>query len=262
MEKPIRINSIDTILLEAAVVYGTTEIDRGTIILVHGITATMDEGGMYKRLAIRLSDVGFTVIRFSFRGHGKSGGTQEGMTIAGEILDLLSIWNYVKERSESPCSIIASSFGAVSTLEMIHLLRTAPTSIVLWNPVLDLDNTFLNPTLPWGIANFGQGRLPELEKKGFLLIDNHFRLGLALWNEFSLYKPLDKLLYSTLPNLIVHGRYDTSVSYEIAASASKRLHTSSFFSVDADHGFSPASTEETVIAKTVDWLARVHSIEV
>lgn len=50
MEKPIRINSIDTILLEAAVVFGNSGLDRGTIILVHGITATMDEGGMYQRL--------------------------------------------------------------------------------------------------------------------------------------------------------------------------------------------------------------------
>ena len=258
MEKPIRINSIDTILLEAAVVFGNSGLDRGTIILVHGITATMDEGGMYQRLSTSLSNVGFTVVRFSFRGHGKSGGTQEGMTIAGEILDLLSIWNYVKEHSSAPCSIIASSFGAVSTLELIPLLNPTPISIVLWNPVLDLDNTFLNPTLPWGVENFGNVRLTEIKKKGFILIDNQYRLGQALWNEFSLYKPLDKLLALTMPNLIIHGRFDTSVSYEIAASASRMHPLSSLYSVDADHGFSPSSIEDIVIEKTVGWLTSIY----
>jgi alpha-beta hydrolase superfamily lysophospholipase len=34
----------------------------------------MDEGGMFVRLADRLAETGFSVLRFSFRGHGKSGG--------------------------------------------------------------------------------------------------------------------------------------------------------------------------------------------
>jgi alpha/beta superfamily hydrolase len=48
----------------------------------------MDEGGMFVRLADRLAAKGFDLLRFSFRGHGHSGGTQIGLTIAGEMLDL------------------------------------------------------------------------------------------------------------------------------------------------------------------------------
>ena len=34
----------------------------------------------------KCADNGFDVVRFSFRGHGKSGGTQKEVTIAGEML--------------------------------------------------------------------------------------------------------------------------------------------------------------------------------
>jgi alpha-beta hydrolase superfamily lysophospholipase len=45
----------------------------------------MDEGGMFGRLADALAAAGLTALRFSFRGHGRSGGTPQGVTVAGEI---------------------------------------------------------------------------------------------------------------------------------------------------------------------------------
>lgn len=60
----------------------------GAVVLVHGITADLDEGGMYGRSADQLAAASFGVLRLSFRGHGASAGTQRDVTIAGKMLDV------------------------------------------------------------------------------------------------------------------------------------------------------------------------------
>lgn len=111
----MELTSIDGMRLEAAVHSARAQGQRGVVIQAHGINANMTEGGMFVRLADRLADADFTVLRFSFRGHGGSGGTQRGMTIAGEMIDLQAAVEYVADRFPGTLSIVASSFGAVST---------------------------------------------------------------------------------------------------------------------------------------------------
>src|SRR5512139_821266 len=65
----------DGMRLEAAV-HRHAGAAAGAVVLAHGITVDMDEGGMFVSLADRLSEAGFGVLRFSFRGHGGSAGTQ------------------------------------------------------------------------------------------------------------------------------------------------------------------------------------------
>ena len=60
----------------------------------------MDEGGMFVRLADRLAAEGFTVLRFSFRGRGKSAGSPRGVTIAGELLDPWGLRNFGPQQQE------------------------------------------------------------------------------------------------------------------------------------------------------------------
>ncbi|MGH3449436.1 MAG: alpha/beta hydrolase [Haloechinothrix sp.] len=145
--KPVDLVSVDGLRLDAAL-HPATSSTVGVVIQAHGVTVDKDEGGMFVRLAESLAATGFTVVRFSFRGHGASQGTQEGVTIAGEMLDLQAAVELVRREHIEPVSIVAASFGAVPltlSLAFIHDLR----SIVLWNPVLDLHRTFLEPELPW-----------------------------------------------------------------------------------------------------------------
>ena len=93
---------------------------------------------MFVRLADRLASEGFAVLRFSFRGHGHSGGTQRGVTIAGEMLDLQAATELALRGYGPPLRIVAASFGAVSTLLSLPYLRERLAALVLWNPVLDL----------------------------------------------------------------------------------------------------------------------------
>jgi alpha-beta hydrolase superfamily lysophospholipase len=54
-----------------------------------------------------------------------------------------------------PLSIVATSFGAVSTALSLRCLDARLHGLVLWCPVLDVRHTFIEPELPWGLENFG-----------------------------------------------------------------------------------------------------------
>ncbi|MFE9575321.1 alpha/beta hydrolase family protein [Nocardia sp. NPDC006044] len=248
--------SDDGIRLDAAVHPAQSGASRGVVLLVHGITVDMDEGGgMFVRLAERLSAAGFEVVRFSFRGHGASGGTQRGVTIAGECLDLQAAVSYVQQRFTGRLSIVAASFGAVSTALSLPWLADGLHRLVLWNPVLDLRHTFLEPELAWGVENFGPQQQKHLQDSGFLRVDGEFELGRVLFGEFEVYRPTEQLLASAIPMLIVHGDQDTAVSYTVAAELARTrpdtlLHTV----VGSDHGFDSREREDEAIEVTVDWL--------
>ncbi|MBF6333204.1 alpha/beta fold hydrolase [Nocardia transvalensis] len=249
--------SIDGLELDAAVHDAAADVGRrGAVLLVHGIAVDMDEGGgMFVRLAARLAGAGFDVARFSFRGHGHSGGTQRGVTIAGECLDLQAAIGFVRQRFTGPISIVAASFGAVSTALALPWLESGLRRLVLWNPVLDLRHTFLEPQLSWGIENFGPAQQKSLQENGFLRVDGEFELGRVLFMEFARYRPLEEFVASRVPALVVHGDRNSSVSYSVAADAVRvrpgtQLHTVA----GSDHGFDGREREDEAIAVTVDWL--------
>ncbi|MGH9214039.1 MAG: alpha/beta hydrolase family protein [Acidimicrobiales bacterium] len=184
----VELVSVDGIRLDDVLHQPTNPPGRGTVVQAHGISADMDEGGMFVRLADRLAEAGFTVLRFSFRGHGSSGDTQQGATIAGEMLDLQAAVDLASQGA-GPLSIVAASFGAVATSLSLPYLESRLRGLVLWNPVLDLRRTFVDPELPWGVENFGPSGKRDLARLGYLLLDGEFRLGRVLFEEMRTYEP-------------------------------------------------------------------------
>lgn len=253
----MQLTSIDGVPLDAAVHPAKLRGSRGAVIQLHGINANMSEGGMFVRLADRLADADFTVLRFSFRGHGGSGGTQRGVTIAGELLDLQAAAEYMVERFPGPLSIVASSFGAVSVSLSLPWLGDRLDRLVLWNPVLDLQRTFVEPELPWGKENFSRDQQELLFTRGFLMLDGEFEVGRVLFEEFHHYRPVTYVVASEVPALVVHGDRDTAVSYEIAHQAATAKPNTDFHTVrGSDHGFDTREQEDEAVAVTTDWLLK------
>ncbi|GAB2986180.1 alpha/beta hydrolase [Amycolatopsis acidiphila] len=217
------------------------------VVLAHGITADLDEQGLFVALAGRLAAAGFSVLRFSFRGHGGSDGEPRDMTVAGERLDLRAAVDSVG----SPVSIVASSFGAVSTA--LSLASLPVRSVVLWQPVLDLRGTFLSPSLPRARALYEDKT--SLREKGFLDIEDRFELGAGLFEEFAVLDPLAAFLASDVPALVVHGDEDEHISYEVAREAAACRGRTDWYPVAGDgHGFRRTGSE--VVEVTARWLVR------
>ncbi|MGH4020973.1 MAG: alpha/beta hydrolase [Pseudonocardiaceae bacterium] len=251
----VELASVDGVRLEAAWHPARAQGQRGVVVQAHGINANLTEGGMFVRLADRLAEADFNVLRFSFRGHGSSDGTQRGMTIAGEMLDLQAAVEYMADRFPGPLSIVASSFGAVSTSLSLPWLGERLDRLALWNPVLDLQRTFVNPELPWGKENYSPDRQKLLHTQGFLVIDDEFEVGRVLFEEFHYYEPLTYLVTSAVPALVVHGDRDNAVSYEIARQAAAAKPNTDFHTVrGSDHGFDTRQREDEAVAVTAEWL--------
>jgi alpha-beta hydrolase superfamily lysophospholipase len=251
--------SLDGVMLEGAYHRSRVGDARGAIVQAHGITADMDEGGMFVQLAARLAAAGFDVLRFSFRGHGRSGGTQTGMTIAGEMLDLQAALTALTDRSSAPVSIVAASFSAASTCLVLPYLDEQLQALVLWNPTLDLRRTFIEPELPWGQRNFNASAVARLKSDGFFLLDGEYRIGRALYEELKAFRPLERFVASPLQSAIVHGDRDTYVPYDVSARAAEQHRQCELITIEgADHGFDP-DKEDDAIAATVAWLDRVYA---
>lgn len=245
-------------MLDAAYHRSRARAARGAIVQAHGITADRDEGGMFVRLAEQLAATGFDVLRFSFRGHGRSGGTQVGLTITGAMLDLQATLAVLTERSTAPVSIVAASFGAASTCLLLPYLHEQLHALVLWNPTLDLRRTFIEPELPWGQRNFNAEAVARLTSDGFLLLDGEYQIGRALYVELTAFDPLAHFVASPVRAAIVHGNRDTYVPYDVSVLAAQQHCACDLVTIEgADHGFDP-DKEDDAIARTIAWIDRVY----
>jgi pimeloyl-ACP methyl ester carboxylesterase len=253
------IETYDGVTLDAVLTrpVGDAQSDR-TIVMAHGITVDLNEGGMFKRLADQLASDGWTVLRFSFRGHGASTGTQRGVTVAGETIDLECAVSAFRDRiGFDPQVVLGSSFGAVSTgLLTPLLLRRGLRAIVLWNPVLDVAGTFVAARTPWAAENFTPENLDQLEGDGYMMLDGTFTVGFALASEMAHVDARPHFVEADIPLLVVHGDQDQSVAYaesqrlvELASNA--QLKTI----VGSDHGFSGSDFVDQAIASTREWLS-------
>jgi pimeloyl-ACP methyl ester carboxylesterase len=256
--RPISLTAADGVTLDAVLHEPATAVS-GTVIQAHGIGANLDEGGMYRRLADTLAGAGFAVVRFSFRGHGRSSGSSRGATLAGEVLDLEAAIELAVTSYPAPLSIVASSFAAVSMSLLLPYFGDQVGALVLWNPVLDLDDTFARPHRPWGEENFGPSQVRHLHEHGYLLLDGSFQVGRALYEEMCAYGdlPRQRLLASTMPALVVHGDRDAAVSYDIARAVAVERANCDFHTVQgSDHGFDTREREDESIQVTARWLGR------
>lgn len=255
------IPSMDGIALDVSVHSSCAAEHRGIVVHVHGITATKDEGGLFVRNAEQLCDAGFSAIRFSFRGHGASGGTPRGVTIAGELMDVQTVVRYAADRWSGPLFVVAASFGAVSTVVSLDALSPLVSGLVLWNPVLDLRATFLAPTLPWGVRNFNSDRQAELRKTGVLTMDNGFEINPILFQEFEIYRPDIAFTDSDIPALVVHGDRDAAVPYSVAHDLATRRARTQFHQLSgANHGFGDIESRDGALRITRQWLLARNDI--
>ena len=211
---------------------------RRAIVLAHGITSDKDEDGVFVKLASQLQQNDFVVLRFDFRGHGESSGKPIDMTIAGELFDIDAAINEVKEKGFSAIGLVGASFGggiatlyAANNQQLLHAL-------CLWNPCLNYDRCFINPTLPWIRARKGHMK-NDLQQKGWTTLGSgKYVLGKPLFDEMAALLPYKEIRKITVPLLVIHGNKDTYVPYEDAKEAVIGMKNAAFITIDGgEHGF-------------------------
>lgn len=232
---------------------------KGSVVLAHGITVDKDESSgavgvpAFVELAARLTADGYNVLRFDFRGHGESGLTSRQMTIAGELLDLIASVRQAETRWGQPVALVGASFGAVSSVLYAAGIGGL-ACLVLWNPVLDLRQTFLEPVEPIPQQFFNAEGYAHLAEHGWLSLDG-FEIGACLVDEMRYVEPFARMSAITCPVLTLHGDRDRYVPYGVAQQYAGCNPASRFLPVPgAEHGFGMSGDRALVLAATVQWL--------
>jgi uncharacterized protein len=247
----------DGILLSAIVTRSSGRTERGNVIFAHGLNNNKDEDGNFVKLSKMLSTLGYNSLRFDFRAHGESEGKSEDMTVSGELLDFETSAKVLEHMVGKPCKfvVVASSMGASASILYASKHADKVEKLVLWNPVLDYDKTFLHAETPWGRTFFNAQGYRDLETQGYVTIpETDFRLGKVVVDEFRTIKPYELLSRFKMPVLTIHGTRDTDVPFSVAKKYGTPNKDSKFISHEAEHTF--PGMEDQLLAETVEWITK------
>jgi uncharacterized protein len=227
------------------------------IVLAHGITVDKDENGVFIELANALEQNGYAVFRFDFRGHGESEGKSVDMTIEGEIADLEAAFAEVKSKGYEKIGLLGASFGGGSSVLYTSKHKKEIKCLCLWNPVLNYEHTFLNPTLPW-IRSRKEHVKKDIREKGWTTLGSeNYILGEALFKEMARLIPYQALSSINIPTIIIHGTKDSTVPYEDSRDYVGHLPNGKLITIEgAAHGFHNLGETEKAIEATINFFLK------
>jgi fermentation-respiration switch protein FrsA (DUF1100 family) len=214
------------------------------VMLLHGFTgSSTSDNRVLVRQARHLAEVGIAALRFDFRGSGQSEGEFCDMTLSGETSDAVLMFDLLSGRPEidpSRLGLLGLSMGG-AIAGCVLARRDDVRAAVLWAPVA-------YPYELMSRAAAASGRAPDAVSGQVDVWGDS--VGSAFLMELPLIQPLDGVLGSTVPLLVLHGSADPTVPvsegmalFESAAGIRK------FTLVEgADHTF-----------QSLPWRAQLHS---
>lgn len=186
------------------------------LVLCHGLTMDRDEGGAFTRLRDRALRAGLAVVRFDFRAHGLSGGTNEHFRLEGMRRDVDAVAALLEAEigAARPLIALGLSFGGAAA---VHLAVTAPgcVGLALWYPVVDYEWNYGDASpvaFSQQMRASRQADDPEWSAMPVTVQDFHFPRGLM--EEMRADRTLEGLSRLSCPVLAYHGARDPFVDPE------------------------------------------------
>lgn len=230
------------------------------VLLLHGFGSSKDEvGGMYARLADQLAAQGVGSLRIDFEGFGKSDGDTGSTTVAGQIGDAETAYNYLKGVEwvdPARMGVLGFSLGGGIASMTAAAHPEWFKSLATWSSVGNFDKDFSGP--PYDDAR------KLAAEKGVVGIDLGFRTMVLKDAFFSTMKDFDIAdAVTKFPGayLAVAGDQDFSVQYAQkfvdSASGSPK---EAYIVKGGDHIYGVLGEDQTmandVIDHTAEWFAK------
>lgn len=227
---------------------------KDVIIWLHGITENKNEYlNFFKDGSKWFENYGISSIRFDFRGHGNSSGISSDFSIVGQIIDALTVINYIKNNSlnANRIHLVGLSFGAPPSIYLSMKYPDLIKSLTLVAPVLSYKRTFIKPETEWAKSLFSEKNVNELEKTGRLYFNESFFIGLNLYIEMNLVNPEMFLQKIIQPTLVMHGDRDSMVPYDATYQICKGISNLNLVTLfGADHGFMQEGDDDGLLKKS------------
>jgi len=223
------------------------------VIFAHCFTCNKNLSAV-KNITRELTSNGFGVLRFDFTGLGESEGDFENTNFSGNVDDLISASNYLKENYTAPTLLIGHSLGGAAAIFAAAEIESVKAVATVGAPshpkhVQHLIQSSVDEIKTTGQANVNIGGRPFTIKKQFL--DDIETKSLP-----DVAKNLRKAL------LVMHSPQDTTVGIENAeAIYISAKHPKSFVSLDgADHLLMKKEDSIYVGNVIANWAKRYVSI--
>jgi alpha-beta hydrolase superfamily lysophospholipase len=230
------------------------------VVFVHGGGVTREEGGFFTRLATGLGEAGVASLRFDLRGHGRSEGQQQDLTLSAILNDIRVAIAHVRTESGAlSVSLLGASFGGGVCGYYAAKRPNEITRLVLLNPQFDYKKRTIDSRPYWSNDYISDAAAEQLTEHGYIGFTPTLKHGRAIFNEVFWLKPDEVLGEITAPTLVVHGTQDTFVPIESsrAAIAQFRAEHKLVEIEGAQHGFAVHEDPQYLNPQSQEWQALV-----
>lgn len=253
----------------AAVLEIPDDSNPPAVIYSHGFTSSgtkeWQPDGTHKivKTAARLRQLGFVVLRFDFRGLGKSEGKFMEDGFSGEVLDLMAAVDFLLDKGYEKISLLGSSMGGAISILCYDYVK--PGSMVLWNPVMDLKSASI-----FRLIGHSEREVRRLVREGestdMVSDGESYELCAKFLNEIvdvcdGVREDLDvtgMLTKVNCPTLVIHGTRDKTLPIKECREAFETIPAAlkEFREIKGTgHGFYPTGSEyeREAVEATVRW---------
>lgn len=182
------------------------------LVMCHGLTSEKDGRNLQLLyLAEAMVEQGFRVVRFDFRGHGKSSGTDLDINIESLVTDLDCVIQ--GERKQLPIYLFGFSFGGFTVSEYLQRTHLDVQKVVFWSPALDPNNSSFENNKAFCYQEIFDAKLNgSLERDGYVLWKSKgFRVSKSFVEEVKDYNFRRALESLPKQTFILQGRNDRNV---------------------------------------------------
>jgi len=184
----------------------------GTVIICHGITADLHENGLFDDFSKLFINQSISVLRFDFRGHGKSKGNSLDVTLEGEYSDIAAVYAWMINSSyyNGKYAILGASFSCANIIR--QAIKFMPKCLVLFNPVFSYRRTFVVPEASWGKEILNTKNKSDLPASAMAEIPGtEFFISKILWEEMENDRTPELAKNLKCPTRAFHGDKDIKV---------------------------------------------------
>lgn len=244
METTLRFRSFDGTSLEGTYTTGTIG-SNGIAILIHGITSSRDEFGLFSGLSEHLAKKGVPSFRFDYRCHGTSKLPMKTMTLAGIVNDIeAAAAAALAHAHASSVHVIGMSFGGGLSAYWAAKTQVPVRSVVMLAPVIDYKEDVLGQHGALVDGKLREEMAQRLQRQGYVETDE-IQYGAALLNELRFISGAEGLPQLKCNALILHGDEDSIVPYSSSERvAQMHKHCTLINIPGTDHGFGVGDDED------------------
>lgn len=221
------------------------------VLMVHGITSSRDEFGLYSGLAERLADDGMPSFRFDYRCHGVNKRSMTALTLAGVVNDIEAAARAAVNAVKcTQIHVVGMSFGGGLSAHWASTTLQAVSSVVMFAPVLDYEEDTLGQYKMLSDGALTPDAARTLKRTGSLKAGG-IRYGAALLNELPHFSGVTAISRLACPCLIVHGDADSIVPFTSSERVANKNTRCRLVNIpDTDHGFGVEGDEDLTSPET------------